>query len=123
LAKVKLMLRFIGAFIALLAVCACGSSGFAMRPVPRIAADSVGQPVSRLNDAFGEPRKVDATATKVLYVWFIAQTPAGAPAGFHGCELEATVDPRSNRVLGYSLSSLGWSQCKDIERRIRVAAT
>ena len=117
------MLRFTGALCALLALGGCGSSGYAVRPVSRIAADSVGQPVNRLHDAFGEPRKIDATAPKALYVWFIAQTPAGAPAGFHGCELEVTVDPRSNRVLGYSLSNIGWSQCKDIERRIRLAAT
>jgi hypothetical protein len=101
---------------------ACGSSAYAMRPVPRIAADNVGQPVSRLQEAFGEPRKIDATPTKMVYVWFLQQAPAGAPAGFHGCEMEVTVDPRSRRVLGYSLSNIGWSKCREMDRRIRVAA-
>jgi len=89
--------------------------------VSRIAADNVGQPVSRLQETFGEPRKIDATSTKLVYVWFIPEKPAGAPTGFHGCEMEVTVDARSKHVLGYSLSNIGWSKCRDVERRIRVA--
>jgi hypothetical protein len=108
--------------VALLLITAC-SSGYAVRPIPRIAADSVGQPIARLTDAFGTPRKVDASTTKLLYVWFLPQAPAGAPPGFHGCELEISVDPRSQTVLGYSLSNLGWSKCADMHRRIRRAAT
>ena len=81
-----------------------------MRPVPRIAADSVGKPVGRLQEAFGQPRKIDTTPTKEVYVWFLPQKPAGAPGGFHGCEMEVTVDARSEHVLGYSLSNIGWSQ-------------
>jgi len=108
--------------LALLLLTAC-SSEYALRPIPRIAADSVGEPIARLTEAFGEPRKVDASTTKLLYVWFLPQAPAGAPAGFHGCELEISVDPRSLRVLGYSLSNLGWSKCADMQRRVRRAAT
>jgi hypothetical protein len=104
----------------LLAAC---SSGYALRPVPRIAADTVGQSVSRLQEAFGEPRKIDTQPTKLVYVWFIQQNPDGAPVGFHGCELEVTVEPRSQHVLGYSLSNLGWAKCADIERRIRIVAS
>jgi hypothetical protein len=37
--------------------------------------------------------------------------------------MEVTVDPRSHQVLGYSLSNIGWSNCRDVERRIRVAET
>ncbi len=37
----------------------CGGSGYAVRPVPRIAADNVGKPVSLLQEAFGEPRKIE----------------------------------------------------------------
>ncbi len=99
----------------------CGHSGYAVRSVPSIAADNVGKPVVRLQEAFGEPRKIDQTSTKWVYVWFFAQKPAGAPTGFHGCEMEVTVDARSQRVLGYSLSNIGWSNCRDVERRIRVA--
>lgn len=94
---------------------------FAVRPIPRIAADSVGKPVRRLQEAFGEPRKVDATPTKEVYVWFIEQRPAGAPQGFHGCEMEFTVDTRTEHVLGYSLSNIGWAKCRDVERKIRIA--
>ena len=65
-----------------LTLAACGNSEFAVRPVPRIAADSVGQPIEHLQETFGEPRKIDKTPTKLLYVWFIAQSPAGAPTGF-----------------------------------------
>jgi hypothetical protein len=100
---------------------ACGHSEFAVRPIPRIAADNVGQPIERLQEAFGEPRKIDKAPMKLLYVWFIAQSPAGAPSGFHGCEMEVSVDPRSQRILGYSLSNIGWSKCADVERKIRVA--
>ena len=82
----------------------CSGSGYAVRPVPRIAADTVGKPVSVLQEAFGEPRKVDKTSTKMVYVWFLPQKPKeGAPSGFQGCEMEVTVDARSQRVLGYSL--------------------
>jgi hypothetical protein len=107
---------------AALAVAACGHSGYAVRPLPRIASENVGQPVSRLQEAFGEPRKVDASPTRLVYVWFIAAPPPGAPVGFHGCELEVTVEPRSQHVLGYSLSNVGWAKCGDIERRVRIVA-
>lgn len=109
------------ATIGLAALAGCGHSAYAVRPVPRIAADSVGKPVGRLQEAFGEPRKIDTTPTRLVYVWFLPEKPAGAPTGFHGCEMEVTVDPRSLRVLGYSLSNLGWSKCPEVERRIRVA--
>jgi hypothetical protein len=100
----------------------CGGSGYAVRPVPRIAADNVGKPVSLLQEAFGEPRKIDTTPTKLIYVWFLPQKPKnGSPSGFQGCEMEVTVDARSQRVLGYSLSNIGWSSCGDVQRRIRVA--
>jgi hypothetical protein len=101
---------------------ACSGSGYAVRPVPRIAADNVGKPVRVLQEAFGEPRKIDRTSTKLVYVWFLPQKPnEGAPSGFQGCEMEVTVDARSQRVLGYSLSNIGWSACRDVQRRIRVA--
>ena len=106
----------------LAALAACSGSGYAVRPVPRILSDNVGQPVSVLRDAFGEPRKIDTAPTKLVYVWFIAQAPAGAPQGFHGCQMEVTVDPRSQRVLGVSLSNVGWTKCAEIDRRIRVAS-
>jgi hypothetical protein len=99
----------------------CGHSDFAVRSVPSIAADNVGKPVSKLQEAFGEPRKIDQGATRWVYVWFLPQKPPGAPTGLHGCEMEVTVDPRSQRVLGYSLSNIGWSTCRDLERKIRVA--
>jgi hypothetical protein len=107
--------------LGVLALTGCSHSGYAVRSVPSIAADNVGKPVSRLQDAFGEPRKIDQTSTKWVYVWFLPQKPAGAPTGFHGCEMEVTVDPRSQRVLGYSLSNIGWSNCREVERKIRVA--
>jgi hypothetical protein len=100
----------------------CHHAEFAVRPIPRIAADSVGKPVLRLQEAFGKPRKIDSTPTKEVYVWFVAQKPDGAPAGFHGCELEVTVDPRSEHVLGYSLSNIGWAKCSEVKRKIRIAA-
>ncbi len=99
----------------------CGHTAYAVRPIPRIAADNVGKPVSRLEDAFGPPRKIDPSSTKLLYVWFLEQAPEGAPMGFHGCELEVTVDIRSQHVLGYSLSNVGWGSCRDVRRKIRVA--
>lgn len=104
-----------------LALAACGHSGYAVRPVPRIAADNVGQPVSRLQEAFGAPRKVERTPTQLTYVWFLEQTPPGAPVGFHGCEMEVTVDARSRHVLGYSLSNIGWSKCPEVRRKILIA--
>jgi len=117
------MSRIIAAAVGLglVALAGCGHSAYAVRPVPRIAADSVGKPVGRLQEAFGEPRKIDTTPTRLVYVWFLPEKVAGAPTGFHGCEMEVTVDPRSLRVLGYSLSNLGWSKCPQVERRIRVA--
>jgi hypothetical protein len=116
------MLRVAAAFILASSMLAgCSHSNYAVRPIPRIAADNVGQPVSRLRDAFGEPRKVDTTSTKLVYVWFLADVPAGAPVGFHGCEMEVTVDIRSEHVLGYSLENIGWGNCKDLRRKIRVA--
>jgi hypothetical protein len=100
----------------------CSGSGYAVRPVPRIAADNVGQPVSVLQEAFGEPRKVDKTSTKLVYVWFLPQQPKeGSSSGFQGCEMEVTVDAHSQRILGYSLSNIGWSVCSDVQRRIRIA--
>jgi hypothetical protein len=105
---------------AALAFAGCHST-YAVRPVPRIAADSVGKPVSRLQEAFGQPRKIDTTPTKEVYVWFLPQKPAGAPDGFHGCEMEVTVDARSEHVLGYSLSNVGWAKCREVARKIRVA--
>jgi hypothetical protein len=105
---------------AVLALVGCHGT-YAVRPIPRIAADSVGKPVARLQEAFGKPRKIETTPTKEVYVWFLAQKPDGAPAGFHGCEMEVTVDTRSEHVLGYSLSNIGWSKCREVERKIRVA--
>ena len=64
----------------------CGAAG---------SADCRGQrrqAGGRLQEAFGKPRKIDTTPTKEVYVWFLAQKPDGAPAGFHGCEMEVTVD-------------------------------
>jgi hypothetical protein len=109
-------------FAVLILLIACSGSGYAVRPVPRIVADNVGKPVSMLQEAFGEPRKVDVTPTKLIYVWFLPQKPKDAsPTGFQGCEMEVTVDARSQRVLGYSLSNIGWSSCGEVQRRIRVA--
>ena len=109
--------------LALMLVLPGCSSGYAVRPVPRIVADNVGKPVSALKEAFGEPRKVDDTPTKQIYVWFLPQKPKnGGASGLQGCEMEVTVDSRSQRVLGYSLSNIGWSVCRDVERRIRVAS-
>ncbi len=96
----------------------CSDPGLALRPVPRILADGVGEPVSRLQDAFGEPRKIDTAAVNPVYVWFLPQTPAGAPTGLHGCEMEVTVDGRSKRVLGFALSNIGWTRCREIQRRV-----
>jgi len=116
------MLRFASATVATaLALAGCAHSDYAVRPLPRIVADSVGKPVSGLQEALGEPRKVETSTTKTVYVWFLEQRPEGAPAGFHGCEMEVTVDPRSNHVLGYTLSNIGWAQCPQIERKIRIA--
>jgi hypothetical protein len=118
------MLRLTSAvcFAGMVVLAGCSGSGYAVRPVPRIAADTVGKPVSVLQEAFGEPRKIDKTSTKLVYVWFLPQKPKeGAPSGFQGCEMEVTVDARSQRVLGYSLSNIGYSACRDVQRRIRVA--
>ena len=116
-----LRVRDVATALGFLTLAGCGHSGYALRSVPSIAADNVGKPVSRLQDAFGEPRKIDQASQKWVYVWFLPQKPPGAPTGFHGCEMEVTVDARSQRVLGYSLSNIGWSNCRDVERRIRVA--
>jgi hypothetical protein len=115
------MLRVTAIASALGILAGCAHSGYAVRSVPSIAADNVGKSVSRLQEALGEPRKVDQSATKWVYVWFLPQTPPGAPTGFHGCEMEVTVDARSQRILGYSLSNIGWSDCRQTTRRIRVA--
>ena len=115
------MLRVTALALGLLVLAGCGHSAFAVRSVPKIAADNVGKPVNRLQEAFGEPRKVDHTSTKWVYVWFLPEKPDGAPTGFHGCEMEVTVDARSQRVLGYSLSNIGWAKCAQVERKIRVA--
>jgi hypothetical protein len=114
-------LRAAAIALGILVIAGCAHSGYAVRSVPRIAADNVGKPVSRLQEVFGEPRKIDQSSMKWVYVWFLPQKPAGAPTGFHGCEMEVTVDPRSQRILGYSLSNIGWSNCREMERRIRVA--
>jgi hypothetical protein len=111
----------VGIAIGVMALAGCSHSAYAVRSVPRIAADNVGKPVSRLQEAFGDPRKVEQSSTKWVYVWFLPEKPAGAPTGFHGCEMEVTVDARSQHVLGYSLSNIGWANCRDVERRIRVA--
>lgn len=100
---------------------ACSPSAYAVRPIPAIAAGMVGKPVQRLEEVFGAPRKVDTTPTKLVYVWFLEQVPPGAPMGFHGCEMEVTVDIRSDHVLGYALANVGWGRCREIERRMRVA--
>ena len=107
--------------MAISALTACGSSGYAVRPISRIAADNVGKPIGGLKEAFGVPRKIDATTTRVVYVWFLEETPPGAPVGFHGCEMEVTIDARTEHVLGYSLSNIGWAKCRDVQRRIHVA--
>lgn len=111
----------LAAVVAAVLLAGCSHSGYVVRPVPRIVADSVGKPVSRLEEAFGTPRKVDTAPTKLIYVWFLEQVPAGAPAGFHGCEMEVTVDPRSDHILGYSMSNIGWGKCPEIERKIHIA--
>jgi hypothetical protein len=113
--------RFTAIFAAVLVLAGCHHATFAVRPVPRIASESVGKSVARLQEAFGTPRKIDSTPTKEVYVWFLPQKPDGAPAGFHGCEMEVTVDARSEHVLGYSLSNIGWSKCGEVQRKIRIA--
>ncbi len=116
------MLRVIAAVGLSVSLLAC-SGAYAVRPVARIAADNVGKPVSHLQEAFGEPRKIDTTAMRQIYVWFLPLKPQdGSPGGLHGCELEVSVDPNSQRVLGYSLSNIGWVSCSEVERRIRVAS-
>jgi hypothetical protein len=115
------MLRIAAAAVlGSMALAGCGHSGYAVRPIGRIAADNVGKPVSRLQEVFGAPRKIDTTSNKLVYVWFVKQAPAGAPVGFHGCEMEVTVDIRSEHVLGYSLSNVGWGECREVERKIRL---
>ena len=41
-----------------LVLAGCGHSAYAVRPMPRIAADTVGKPVLRLEEAFGKPRNL-----------------------------------------------------------------
>ncbi len=106
--------------VAVVAFVGCANSGYAVRSVPRIAAETVGKPVSRLQEAFGDPRKVDTMPNRQIYVWFLPASPPGAPAGLHGCEMEVTVEPRSQQVLGYSMTSIGWSKCGEVARRIRI---
>lgn len=113
-------MRLAAAVAAGLLLAGCSHSEYVLRPVPRIAADMVGKPVKLLQDALGEPRKVEATPTKLLYVWFLQQAPPGAPMGFHGCEVEVSVDPRSNHVLGYTLSNIGWTKCPEVERKVHA---
>ena len=116
------MLRVVASLaIGVFVLAACGHSGYAVRPVPRIAADNVGKPVRLLREALGPPRKIDSTSTKQVYVWFLEQKVPGAPAGFHGCEIEVTVDARTEHVLGYSLSNIGWSKCPEVQRKIQLA--
>jgi hypothetical protein len=117
------MLRIAAAAVAAgtLVFAGCGHSDYAVRPIPRIAADNVGKPVSRWQEVFGAPRRVDTTSTKLVYHWFLEQAPPGAPVGFHGCEMEVTVDIRSEHVLGYSLSDVGWGKCQELERKILIA--
>ena len=90
-------------------------------PSRRLPPASSASRCNRLEEAFGAPRKVDRTPTKLVYDWFLAQAPAGAPVGFHGCEMEVTVDIRSEHVLGYSLANIGWGRCQDVQRKIRIA--
>jgi hypothetical protein len=99
---------------------ACGHSEYAVRSMPQVAAGSVGKPVQRLQEILGEPRKVDTGPTKLNYVWFLPEVPAGAPQGLHGCEIEVTVDPRSDHILGFTLSNIGWGDCTEIRRKVRV---
>jgi hypothetical protein len=116
------MLRVIAVLGLSTSLMAC-SGAYAVRPVTRIAADNVGRSVSHLQEAFGEPRKIDTSATRQIYVWFLPLKPKdGSPSGFHGCEMEVSVDPNSQQVLGYSLSNIGWTSCTEVERRIRVAS-
>jgi hypothetical protein len=105
-------------FATLLAAC---SSGYAVRPVARITKDAIGEPVSQLVELFGEPRKIDSSTTKTLYVWFLPQKPRDlSPSGFQGCELEVSVDPRSKRVLGFSQTNLGYTTCAEVMRKVRI---
>lgn len=117
------MLRMAASSLAFvtLVIGACGESEYAVRSIPRIAADTVGKPVKRLQEAFGPTRKIDTTPTKLVYVWFLPESVPGAPRGFNGCELEVTVDRLSEHVLGYSAGNIGWGRCTELERKIRVA--
>jgi len=81
-----------------------------------------GQAVSVLQEAFGEPRKIDKTSTKLVYVWFLPQKPKeGAPSDSRAARWKSPSMHARQRVLGYSLSNIGWSACRDVQRRIRVA--
>jgi len=114
--------RLLTLALGTVALAACSHSAYTVRPVGSIAADNVGKPVQRLEEAFGEPRRVESTSTQRVYVWFLEQSPPGAPVGFHGCDMEVTVDIRSQHVLGYSLANVGWGKCRELERKIRIAA-
>jgi len=62
--------------VGILMLAGCSHSEYAVRPVPRIAAENVGKPVSRLKEAFGEPRKVDQGSTScVRRAWLIEIEP------------------------------------------------
>ena len=117
------MARLAAAAVAMtaLALTGCAHADYAERPIPRIAADGIGKPVSRLREVFGQPRKVESTPYQLVYVWYLEEIPAGAPAGFHGCEMEVTVDSMSDHVLGYSLSDIGWGKCSEIQRKVAIA--
>jgi hypothetical protein len=113
------MLRVAAATIAM-AVCArrMRSIWFAVRP----SADR-GRQCRQTNDQLGSlqsARESDTTPPKRVRL-VPGQTPPGAPVGFHGCEMEVTVDARTQHVLGYSLSNIGWAKCPEVQRKIHVA--
>jgi hypothetical protein len=120
--RLRAAARLLALALGMAALGACSHSAYTVRPVASIAADNVGKPVQRLEEAFGEPRRVDSTPTQRVYVWFLVQAPPGAPVGFHGCDMEVTVDIRSQHVLGYSFANVGWGKCGELERKIRIAA-
>jgi len=106
-----------GLALAALGLAACGH----FWPMPSVRYEhrrrqcrKAGQSIA---GAFGEPRKIDQNLDEVGVRVVFAAEAAGAPAGFHGCEMEVTVDARSQTVLGYSLSNIGWSNCGEVERK------
>jgi len=62
-------------------------------------AGQCGRPVNRLQMP-SVSGKIDTTPNRLVYVVFSSRHPQGA-GGFHGCEMEVTVDPRSQRILGF----------------------